>query len=241
MELKPDDAAAHSSLAGLLQQLGRYGDALPELRRYKELAREEDKQLAARRLCDAEQMAALAPRLPEVIAGKAKAADPRECLMLAKMCQYHKKVFAAAARLYAEAFTADPNLAEGLDPGCRYDAACAAALAGCGQGNDAANLDDTERLRLRRQALDWLTAEFAAWTRVADKPANHAQVRRLMLHWRKDADFACVRGDAAIEKLPEAERVAWKKLWADVGTLLRRCQEQPAAKPEDMPPKSGPN
>jgi len=36
-----------------------------------------------------------------------------------------------------------------------------AALAAAGQGEDAAKLDDKERTRLRKQALDWLRADLA--------------------------------------------------------------------------------
>src|SRR5215472_4056243 len=43
----------------------------------------------------------------------------------------------------------------------RYNAANAAALAGCGQGEDAAKLNDNERTRLRQQALTWLRADLA--------------------------------------------------------------------------------
>jgi hypothetical protein len=44
---------------------------------------------------------------------------------------------ATAARLYGEAFTAQRELGNDLITGHRYKAACAAALADCGQGNDA--------------------------------------------------------------------------------------------------------
>src|SRR5262245_47088086 len=46
----------------------------------------------------------------------------------------HQGQFAAAARWYGEAFTADPRLLAGPADRHLYDAARAAALAGCGQG-----------------------------------------------------------------------------------------------------------
>src|SRR6516164_4586354 len=67
-----------------------------------------------------------------------------------------KKLHHTATGLYAAAFAADPKLADDLKAGHRYRAACAAALAAAGQGEDAAKLDDKEKVRLRKQALDWL-------------------------------------------------------------------------------------
>src|SRR5207244_1277834 len=126
--------------------------------------------------------------------------------------------YVAAANFYTAAFAAEPKLANNN----RYNAACAAALAASGEGNDAEELDDAERTRLRRQALDWLAAEFAAWKKLADKPTEHQKIRQKMQHWKTDTDFACVRDAAALAKLPEAERAAWQKLWADVAALQKR-------------------
>jgi hypothetical protein len=56
-----------------------------------------------------------------------------------------------------------------------------------------------------------------------------------MRHWLRDPDFADVRGDAALAKLPEAEHAAWQKLWANVAELLKRADEPKA--PEKPAPK----
>ena len=64
----------------------------------------------------------------------------------------------------------------------RYDAACSAALAAAGQGVDSANLDDQERTRLRKQALHWLRADLAAWTKLADDAKQHARIRQTLQH-----------------------------------------------------------
>ena len=50
----------------------------------------------------------------------------------------------------------------------RYCAACYAALAGTGQGEDAVKLDAKEQTRLRKQALDWLRADY--WQRYLFHP-----------------------------------------------------------------------
>jgi hypothetical protein len=88
----------------------------------------------------ARRLVALDEKLSWVLAGEAQPADAAEGVALAQLCQEHKKRYAAAARLYANAFSADPLLSGDLPSDPRYDAACAAARAGCGQGEDAAGL-----------------------------------------------------------------------------------------------------
>jgi hypothetical protein len=98
---------------------------------------------------------------------------------------------AAAARFYADAFAHDARLADDRATSNRYNAACCAALAGCGRGGDADQLDEKERARLRKQALDWLRADLAARARLAagDKRGDRAAVRQTLQHWQEDADL----------------------------------------------------
>jgi hypothetical protein len=176
-------------------------------------------------------MARLQSRLPALLEGKEQPKDAAERLALAGLCQrLDKQLYAAAARWYAEAFAAQPSLADDLSTTSRYDAACVAALAGCGQGKDAARLDDTERGRLRRQALDWLQADLLAWRRLLDKEPDKAgrAAGQMLQHWLEDTDFNGVRGAAALAKLPQAERPSWQQLWADVADTLARSQGKAA-------------
>src|SRR5262249_54261190 len=139
----------------------------------------------------------------------------------------YQKRYAAASRFYAEAFAAEPKLAENPEQGNRYNAACAAALAGCGQGRDASRLEDNERARLRKQALGWLRADLGGW---AQKLSNQADKTRpvavqTLQHWLTDTDFAGVRGAEALSRLPaEAERQSWQQLWNEVSVMLKRVQ-----------------
>jgi serine/threonine-protein kinase len=143
---------------------------------------------------------------------------------LALLCRLQRR-YAAAARFYRDAFAARPQLAEAVPSGARYDAACAAALAGCGQGKDAGPLDDNERAHWRRQALDWLRADLTWWGRALDNgnAQTNAGVQQQIRHWQADADLAGVRDKGALAKLPEAERKEWQQLWADVAALLQRA------------------
>jgi hypothetical protein len=132
----------------------------------------------------------------------------------------------AAARWYREAFAEKPALAQPLGAqGSRHDAACAAALAGCGQGKDAANLDDRESTRLRQQALTWLRADLAAWRRQleSDEAKVRPAVQKMMQHWLRDTDLAGVRRPEALAKLPQGERQDWRKLWSDVTELFTKA------------------
>ena len=108
----------------------------------------------------------------------------------------------------------------------RYNAACAAALAGCGGGQDTANLDEMERARLRRQALEWLRADLTGWRRRLEKEQDKAQacVQKNLRYWQQDCDFAGVRG-SGLDRLPEAERQPWQQLWTDVEETLHRARQ----------------
>jgi hypothetical protein len=150
---------------------------------------------------------------------------------LADLCVRYKKRFAAAARLYAEAFDAGPKLADDLRAAHRYNAACCAALAGCGQGKDAAGLGEEECGPLRRMARSWLRADLAAWRRLLEQAPDKARpaVAQQMAHWLQDQDFTGVRGAEALARLPEAERQDWRQLWEEVEALRRRAAEPKAA------------
>jgi eukaryotic-like serine/threonine-protein kinase len=152
-----------------------------------------------------------------------------ECLAFAQICERPRRYYAAAARFSADAFTRQPALAADLQREHRYSAACAAALAGCGQGNDAADLPDKERARLRRQGRDWLQDDLAAYRRLLDREPDKARplVSGKMRHWLADTDFNGVRGPAALAKLPEAERRDWQSLWQEVEELQRRAAGPP--------------
>jgi tetratricopeptide (TPR) repeat protein len=236
LRLKPDDPGAHNNLGRALLQQGRFRDAVKAFRRGHELGSRNPRgpDPSAQLLRQAEQMAELDDRLTAVLEGKAQPKGATERLAFAQLCQQYRKRYAAAARFLEGAFADQPALAEDPASGHRYNAAWAAALAGCGQGQDAAGLDAKERARLRKQALDWLHADLSAWRRLLDKEPDKARpvVAPRMKHWLADPDFAGVRGEG-LAKLPAAERQPWQQLWDDVAGTLARAQGK---KPED---KSG--
>jgi hypothetical protein len=165
-------------------------------------------------------------RLSKILRGTEKPANGAEQLDLAQMHVLNKH-YAAAARSFRDAFTAEPKLAEAVPEDARYDAACAAALASGGQGKDAGRLDDKERALWRRQALDWLRQDLTWWGKALDKgnARTNAQVREKMRHWQTNSDLDSVRAKDALARLPDEERKQWEKFWLDVDALLRRVSQ----------------
>src|SRR5262249_34497012 len=151
--------------------------------------------------------------------------DTKERLGLAGVCQ-RKKLHHQAAGLYAAAFAADPRLADDFEGELHRAAAGNAALAAAGVGEDAAQLDDRERRRLRKQALDWLRADLALRTRQleSDKPAERRWAKAVLRQWQQDADLAGVRDKAALAGPPAAAREAFTQLWADFAALLKKAE-----------------
>jgi serine/threonine-protein kinase len=230
IEIDSNYAGAHGALGQVLLRQGRFGEAGAPLRRALELlaAQHPLRKVVAEQLTRCEQLLALEQKLAGLHEGDPAPKDAAEQLALADLCQLpSKSLYATAARFYQQAFAAKPALAE--DYPLRYNAACAAALAGSGQGKDAPR-DSTERDRLRRQALDWLRAELEACRRLLDKELDktRAGVTQRLKHWLADPDFAGVRGKAALDNLPEAERHAWRNLWTDVGETLPRADKRTA-------------
>jgi serine/threonine-protein kinase len=173
----------------------------------------------------AETLAALEGKLSGFLKGEYQAKDNTERLDLAEVCSA-KKLYDATARLYTDAFAADPKLGEDLAAQHRYNAACYASLAAAGQGQDSARLNDNERTRLRKQVLDWLRADLALRAKQVEsgQPAYRAEVQRVMQHWQRDSDLAGLRDEVRLAKLPEAERNAWQALWGEVRALLERAE-----------------
>jgi tetratricopeptide (TPR) repeat protein len=222
-------ALAFGALGEVYLVQGRFVEARTALRRCLELLppNHSDRPRATRQLRQCEQALDLDNMLPAILEGEDVPADNARRLALAQFCLEHKKLNLAAVHFYQEAFAADAQLADDLAHGYRYNAACAAALAGCGQGKDADQIGDQERARLRQQALDWLQTDLALWTKQAasDQPKDLEAVKKQLKHWRADADLAGLRDQEAITKLPAAERDACRQLWDDVAALLKRASE----------------
>jgi tetratricopeptide (TPR) repeat protein len=228
VELNPNFAEAQCNLGITLREQGHFAKALQALKRGHELGSQRPtwRYPSANWVRQCERLVELDRLLPKVLHGEAEPATAAERLELAPLCQLPcKRLHAAAARLAADAFTADPKLAN--DQQHRYNAACSAALAAAGQAEDAKLLPDRLVLALRRQALGWLRDDLASYANLLKgDPKVKPIVRGRLAHWLQAADFASVRDKEALARLPEDERAAWHRLWADVEELLCKAQDR---------------
>ncbi len=219
IRLRPKYAGGHANWATLQRRLGKFDAALHALAKAQQLAAG-DAQAAARygaevRRC--QRLIALEPRLSGVLAGK-DPATADEWIEFADLCQ-HKQWPGATVRCYEQAFVAQP----GLVGRHRYQAACAAVMAGDGQGKDP-EMTAPERARCRRQALDWLRAELSLYSKrlATAKPAEAQALEATLAHWEGSAELAAARNARALARLPAAERTAWRQFWIEVQELRRK-------------------
>jgi serine/threonine-protein kinase len=228
MRTRPKYAPAYLGLGDALKEQGQFTAALEAYRRGEELGRKELHWTydSKARIREAEQLVAVEAQLATGLKEAAGSSKPPAPLTLAQFYLY-KRHYAAAARYFAQAYTAQPKLAEETGNGNRYNAACCALRASCGQGEDAAKLDDKQRADWRQEALDWLRGDLKQLSKqLADaNPKDRIRIKQTLQHWQRDADLAKVRGEKALAKLRDAEHFAWQQLWADVEVLLKRAEE----------------
>ena len=226
VRFQPDNANAHIDLGQALKQQGRFREALDELPKGHELgSKRPDWRIPLRGLgAPGRTPGGAGGPVAGPDAGRIKPGDGAEGIANADMAHELKR-HGLAARLYVEAFRADPTLAEGINSANCYNAACAAALAAAGRGMDPLT-DDKEKARWRRQAIDWLRADLAFWTEQGEsgKPGTRAVVAQELAHWKVNPDLAGLRDEAAVKALPRTSRKAAAHLWADVEALLAKVR-----------------
>jgi serine/threonine-protein kinase len=225
IDLDPGFNEAYYNLGSALMRQARFDEAAASLQKASDLlpatnpargwARQLQQQCLRYMILDA--------RLPAILRGTEKPANATEQIEFARLCIF-EKLYGAAARFYAAAFAAEPKLAEDVPAAVRYNAACAAALAGCAQGKDAEKPDVKERARLRRQALDWLREDLTWWAKKLENGTAQARIsaRQRLRHSQSDPDLAGVRDRDGLARLPNEEREHWERLWSEVDALLRR-------------------
>jgi serine/threonine-protein kinase len=220
----PGVAPPHEALAAVQLALGRFAEARTAVESLLKMPAHDALRRAWKRqldLCDA--LLAVETKLPAILAGKEPVTDAPTQRAVAEWCLNYKRLPVTAAGFYASALATQPALADDAEPGNRFHAARAAALAGCGIGEDATRLSDQRRAELRKAALDWLTAETDARAEQhrAGKPGERTVVATAVRSWLVNEDLACVR-EEALTKLPAEERRAWQALWERAAALARR-------------------
>jgi serine/threonine-protein kinase len=230
--LDPTHANSQGALAQVLVTVGRFREARAAALRCLELLPEGDaRRPPTQRLIEsAERLLALEARLPAILQGKQKPANSGECYQFGNICRMKKRPV-AAARFYAEALEAAPEMVADPRTARRYLAACAAAFVGCGGDEGGEKPSEDERTRWRKQARAWLRADLAAWTRMLDRDpgAIRTLCKRALTRWQVNPDLAGLRDPQALALVPPGEREECRALWNEVRALWRRAQ---SAEPE---------
>jgi tetratricopeptide (TPR) repeat protein len=225
LDVTPDHAESHCNLGDTLRKQGEYTRALIALERGHELGsrRKDWRYPSAEWVRECRRRIELDGRLAAVLRGDAQPADADERNEYANLC-YEKKLYVAAARLFSQGLTAEPKTADDLESSHRYRAACAAALAECGQGSDAGQLDGEERVRWREQALQWLRADLEAYGELllVSNPKERQRLREWLRSWQSEPALAGLRDTTAVARLSAAEQESLKQLWAEVQALVAR-------------------
>jgi tetratricopeptide (TPR) repeat protein len=224
-DLNPQLMGSWDGLAAALLDQGHFAEARAATQRLLDLPAPEPKRPAQRRqleLCDA--LLPVADDLPTILAGKALPAEVAAQRALAEWCLKYRRLPATALGFYLSAFRAQPSLADDLEAGNRFDAACAAALVCCGVARDAGPLDDQRRLVLRQQTLDWLTTEYDAWAQRhgQGKPGDRTVAAGAMRSWLQNGDLTGLRDEQSLARLPAEEQRTWQAFWGKVTALAAR-------------------
>jgi tetratricopeptide (TPR) repeat protein len=225
---KPD-ALTYYNLAQVLEQQGEFDKALKTMKQAQDQLPPDDPQrlrpAVAQRLRQCERLIDLDRKLPDVLKGERKPANALERIVFAQVC-VRKRLFGAAASLYEEAFADEPRLAEDGRSDLRYEAARAAAAAGCGRGKEKPALSEEARAQRRQQALEWLRADLALANRQLKgaTPQARLALRQRFQKWQRDPFLAGLRDEPALTELPKAERQACLELWTEVEVFLVRAR-----------------
>jgi serine/threonine-protein kinase len=196
-----------------------------------------------------EAEAMILPELQAIRHGDWQPQDNNERLALLGICE-SEALYGTASRLCADAFAADPELADRETTQClrraaqesdqsnrteallseiRYRAARSAALAGCGLGKDDAKLSAAEQIHWRKKALEWLRTDLVVLSKTLDggRRADFDLAKEMLTLWQDEPDLAGLREPARLEGLAEDERKGCLELWAEVRAVLARCGNIP--------------
>ncbi|HUB26887.1 MAG TPA: protein kinase [Tepidisphaeraceae bacterium] len=163
------------------------------------------------------------PNLTAFLNGAYQPHDNTERLALLGVCE-SKLRYATEAQLLADAFAADPKLADTVRNGLRFRAACAAVSA-----SDNADFSGAQRDAWRSRAIAWMQGDLSAMNALLDHEptANLGFVAQSLSQWLTDRELAAIHDSAAIELLPPKQAAECTALWNDVDATLNRAQSPP--------------
>lgn len=211
------------SLIDSLLSVGRFAAAATAAAYAIELPTVDEFQRRAIRqqLSVAQRLSPLEADLPQLLQSHKYPSDLVTQQAVGEWLTRYKNLPVAALELYDVAFK-EPEPAN--MPFDRFQAACAAAMASQGIGDDAKNLTDQQRIAFRDKARNWLRAEhdLLAGRFKGALPVEQAMMSQTAQAWSMNASLAAVRDPLILDKLPEAERAAWGNLWSDIKLLGSR-------------------
>jgi serine/threonine-protein kinase len=219
IRLSPGYDEAYCNLGHALIRKGHFAEALASLRRGHELGSQKPNwnNPSKQWVTDCERLVEMEKRFQAILKGEAKPANAHEKIAFATVCAT-KGLYGRASQLYLECFAEEPGLLQDRHSGLRFEAARAAARAGCESRNGQPPFDEKTRASWRKQALQWLQADLDLW--MSGPSRAQVQVVEKLRHWPYETDLAGLRDSAALAKLPEAEQEACRKLWARVDLML---------------------
>ncbi len=210
VRLDPRISASHLFLGRALLEAGEPRGSLDALARIEPGPPPDPFITAGMLTSRAERLLALQSRLPAVIEGCETPANAEEAACFARLAFAQNRPD-EAARLWARAFAAAPDLAEDLVAMNRFQAARAAARAGTESDRPLAE----SGAEWRRQAVEWLRADLAASTTVLNSgtASQRAGIARRLSRWQVDPALASLRDEPALSALPESEQRPLRELW----------------------------
>jgi tetratricopeptide (TPR) repeat protein len=228
VRLDPRRPPPRGTLVKALIARGRFEEARSEARLFVDGQSAEDPERKGAQvlLAHAERLVALEAELPAILDGTRIPHDGAECLALADLFRARQD-HAQAVLYFTDAFERGVGTPVRDANWRTADAARCAALAATGGGGARDIPSDEERAALRAAAYTWLGTELGGLNAVLEDDAHkyaRFALRSLQL-WRLDHAFVGVRDDAALERLPEVERMKWQKFWSAAGTLTARARK----------------
>jgi tetratricopeptide (TPR) repeat protein/tRNA A-37 threonylcarbamoyl transferase component Bud32 len=218
VKLDPNNATAHNNLGRTLGQKGKHDEAIDQLKRAVAL----NPKLGNARASLGVHLRAKG-RIDDAIKELQQAVNiiPNDAAAHVELASalFDKGRLQDDVDQLREALRLDPNLGFGeraFTDGM-FAAARASVQLAAGKGADDKLVGDSERVKRRQQALEWLRADLEVVTKLVKNGRAKAPS---LSRWQTDPALSTVRDSTELAKLPEAERKEWEGLWADVAALM---------------------
>ncbi len=226
VELLPDTPEHILNLGAVLRGLGRFEEALGVFERGHAAA-------SRRPVAGVDSGAILATcreevahmrRVTAAIAGAATPEDDAEWLELIRFVGRYRLAVHECA-LWERRSGAGPIPATSPLHRLRGRTVLASVMAATGQGIDGAGTDEEGREGLMRRAEGFLHAILKEWEEgLADETASAAAILGDVTLLESVAEFAPVRDEPGLAKLPPADAVRWRALWERVRRVAARVR-----------------